>query len=211
MKSLLMRRRWKAEGLPADTSTVTEDFTPEDEADVLQAYQAENPFAPVTALNYAFVDPQLLTEEASSSTHPGAPSPLASSRHPASTIDSDAVNFIHSINSHPNEPLDTDPIINAIDSLRTPANPNAPPDPSTLRLHKIVFERDMLKSCPRPTFADGIFAQIVDGDDDLSHQEVDGILMPFFTIKHALTRYPTHLMPLPGTKDCRFCGEPWDS
>lgn len=189
---------------PVEDETTIDEKTLEDEglttgneADALRAYQADNPLDPVTALNYDFNDPELLTDKASSSTHSGTPTSLTLSRHPTSTInamDPDAVNLINSINPNPKEPLDTDSIINAVDSLTIPASPNAPPDPS-----------------PRPTFADGIFTQTVDGDDDLSHQEVDEILMPFFTIKHSLTRFPTHLMPVPGTKNCRFCGEPWDS
>ncbi|KAK9429805.1 hypothetical protein V1505DRAFT_373058 [Lipomyces doorenjongii] len=82
------------------------------------------------------------------------------------------------------------------------------PDPSTVRRHHVMLSRDMINKCPRPTVADGIFKQVTEGS--LSHEDVDNLLVPLFSIKHSLTRYPRHLMPVPGTKDCCFCGVSWD-
>ncbi|KAK9244338.1 hypothetical protein V1506DRAFT_507590 [Lipomyces tetrasporus] len=86
-------------------------------------------------------------------------------------------------------------------------NPDEP-DPSTLRRHHVTPSRDMINKCPRPTVADGVFQRVTEGS--LSHEEVDNLLMPLLSIKHPLTRYPSHLMPVPGTKDCCFCGVSWD-
>lgn len=78
-----------------------------------------------------------------------------------------------------------------------------------VRQHNILNSRDMIATCPRPTIAADIFNVIIDGD--LSHDDVDQILLPFFKVKHSLTRYPTHLMPVPSTTNCRFCGLSWES
>ncbi|KAK9360820.1 hypothetical protein V1504DRAFT_433356 [Lipomyces starkeyi] len=82
------------------------------------------------------------------------------------------------------------------------------PDQGNLRRHHVILSRDMINKCPRPTVADGVFQRVTEGS--LTHEEVDNLLMPLFGIKHSLTRYPPHLMPVPGTKDCRFCGVSWD-
>ncbi|KAK9490096.1 hypothetical protein V1508DRAFT_287664 [Lipomyces doorenjongii] len=47
-------------------------------------------------------------------------------------------------------------------------------------------------------------------EGSLSHDEIDNLLMHLFGINHSLTRYLPHLMPVSGTKDCRFCGVSWD-
>jgi hypothetical protein len=87
--------------------------------------------------------------------------------------------------------------------------PLTPQDPPlTSRLHQVMVPRDMINSCPRPTIADGVFDRVTEGS--LRHEDVDTILISLFGVKHSLTRYPPHLMPVPGTKDCSFCGVPWD-
>jgi len=78
----------------------------------------------------------------------------------------------------------------------------------TLRLRQVMASRDMINSCPRPTIADGVFERVTEGS--LRHEDVDTILLALLSVKHSLTRYPAHLMPVLGTKNCSFCGVPWD-
>ncbi|KAK9244339.1 hypothetical protein V1506DRAFT_541711 [Lipomyces tetrasporus] len=111
------------------------------------------------------------------------------------------------IEDGPNDARREESVNTDITATAVITNPDEP-DPSTLRRHHVMLSRDMINKCPRPTVADGVFQRVTEGS--LSHEEVDNLLMPLFSIKHSLTRYPPHLMPVPGTKDCCFCGVSWD-